>query len=305
MSRECYVEKKFNRQNELLIQFMNHLIADYQNQGYVLTVRQLYYQLVAQAVVENTLQSYKRVAGLINDAKLAGLIDWDAIEDRTREFLVKPHWASGGEIIRTAASSYGEDMWNNQESRVFVIIEKEALVGVLQRVCNTYDVPILAARGYPSGTVLRDFAESHLLPAIHNGQAVRVLHLGDHDPSGIDMTRDLTDRIAMFTYGLVTEYDIDRIALTMDQIDEVRPPENPAKSTDSRFASYRREYGTSSWELDALTPQYLNSLVETHIETHIDRDAWSKKETRVATIKQQLADRAEEQERYELSIEAD
>nr|WP_272887283.1 hypothetical protein [Stutzerimonas stutzeri] len=287
-----------------MIQFMNHLIADYQKQGYVLTVRQLYYQLVAQAVVENTLQSYKRVAGLINDAKLAGLIDWDAIEDRTREFLVNPHWSSGGEIIRTAANSYGEDMWDNQESRVFVIIEKEALVGVLQRACRKFDVPMLAARGYPSGTVLRDFAESHLLPAIKNGQFVRVLHLGDHDPSGIDMTRDLVDRISMFTYGMVTDSDIDRIALTMDQVDEVKPPENPAKSTDSRFASYRREYGTSSWELDALTPQYLNNLVEMHIESHIDPDSWQVKEQRVLTIKQQISARADEQERYEASLES-
>lgn len=303
MSRECYVEKNFSQHNDMLIQFMNHLIEGYQRQGYVLTVRQLYYQLVAQAVVENTLQSYKRVASLINDAKLAGLIEWDAIEDRTREFLVNSHWTSGGQIIRTAADSYLEDMWENQPSRVFVIIEKEALVGVLQRTCRRWDVPILAARGYPSGTVLREFAQRHLLPALSADQSIKILHLGDHDPSGIDMTRDLIDRIEMFTYGHVDTYSIERIALTMDQVEEVKPPENPAKSTDSRFKSYRREYGTSSWELDALTPQYLNQLVENSIEDAIDLEAWDEKQRRVDLIKEQINDRAVEQERYEQSID--
>lgn len=299
MSRECYLHKTFNEANKLLIDFMNSLIRDYQRQGYVLTVRQLYYQLVARDVVENTLQSYKRVAGLINDAKLAGLIDWDAIEDRTREFLVNSHWTSGSELIRAAAQQYGEDMWDNQECRVFVIIEKEALVGVLRGLCRKYDVPILAARGYPSGTVLRDFAQTHLLPAVDAEQHVKVLHLGDHDPSGIDMTRDLIDRLSMFTYGRVDHNNIDRIALEMSQIEELRPPENPAKTTDSRFGEYRKRFGSSSWELDALTPQYLNNLVEQHIEDALDPWAWEQAIKRVKAVKDQLTDRANDQQQCE------
>lgn len=299
MSRECYVEKTFNRKSELLIQFMNHVIREYQRQGYVLTVRQLYYQLVARDVIENTLQSYKRTAATINDAKMAGLIDWDAIEDRTRAFVTGSHWSSGGEIIRGAARGYRVDMWENQPQRVFVIIEKEALLGVLQATCYKLDVPILAARGYPSGTVLREFAQQHLLPAENCGQGITILHLGDHDPSGIDMTRDIIDRMSIFTYGQVSEYNVQRIALNMDQIEELKPPENPAKTTDSRFASYRALYGGSSWELDALSPSYLNELVEDEVLAVVDDDEWERKEDEVRTVKAQLEDRAREQERIE------
>lgn len=298
MTSECYVPKNFNEQNWNLIAYMNGIIGQYQREGYVLTVRQLYYQLVARDVIENTLQSYKRVAGLINDAKLAGYIDWDAIEDRTREFLVNPHWDSGSQLIRAAARGFGKDMWVNQEARVFVIIEKEALVGVLEKTCRQWDVPILAARGYPSGTVLREFAERHLLPNAEH-QSLHILHLGDHDPSGIDMTRDLVERINLFTYEMLDEDNIHRIALTMDQIDEIKPPENPAKTTDSRFKEYRKRYGSSSWELDALTPQYLNELVENHILEHVDQNAWSDKEDEVDSIKLMLEERATEQARHE------
>jgi hypothetical protein len=116
--------------------------------------------------------SYKKTAQLINDGKLAGLIDWDALEDCTRNFISP----------MTAA---------NKGKRVFVIIEKEALVGVLQRTCNERDIPLLAARGYPSGSVLREFAINQLIRATRKGQECHVIHLGDHDHSGIDMSRDL------------------------------------------------------------------------------------------------------------------
>jgi hypothetical protein len=299
MSRECYIEKNFNRQSMALINYMNMIVREYQSQGYVLTVRQLYYQLVARDVIENTLQSYKRTASLINDAKLAGLIDWDAIEDRTRAFVTGSHWTTGSSIIRGAAAGFRIDMWENQPQRVFVIIEKEALLGVLQKTCYELDVPILAARGYPSGTVLREFAQNHLLPAEACGQGVTILHLGDHDPSGIDMTRDIIDRMSLFTYGGVSEYNVQRLALNMDQIEELKPPENPAKSTDSRFAGYRKLFGTSSWELDALSPSFLNELIEDEILATVNEDQWDADKRRVAEIKMQLEDRAREQEALE------
>lgn len=302
MATECYVPKNFKDDSWNLIAVMNGIVSEYQRQGYVLTVRQLYYQLVARDHIENTLQSYKRVAGVINDAKLAGLIDWDAIEDRTREFLVNNHWTSGSELIRAAARQYKEDMWLNQECRLFVIIEKEALVGVLEDLCRRYDVPLLAARGYPSGTVLREFAQLHLLPAIEDGKYIRILHLGDHDPSGIDMSRDITERLSLFTYGGVGAEEVERIALNMEQVREVRPPENPAKSTDSRFREYRKRFGTSSWELDALSPSYLNNLVEQHITFHLDDSAWLDRKQQVEEVRKMLNDRAADQDLAEMEL---
>ena len=292
MGKVCYTPKNFNAANQALIDFMNRVVRSYQDDGYDLTVRQLYYQLVARDVIPNNLQEYKRIAGIINDAKLAGQMDWDAIVDRTREFITQPHWETGADIVEACVRSYDQDRWANQDVRVFVVVEKEALVGVLSRTCKKYDVPLLAARGYPSGTVLRAFAEEQLLPAIHEDKSIIILHLGDHDPSGIDMTRDLRERLELFTYGQVGHGEVHRIALTMDQVDEIRPPENPAKLTDSRVGEYIKRFGSSSWELDALSPQYLNDLLEEHITDQIDNGSWAEIQEEVDDVKARLGDMA-------------
>lgn len=272
------------------IKLVNEIVREYMAQGYVLTVRQLYYQLVARGHIENTERSYKRTTNMVNDARLAGLVDWDAIEDRTREFIRRGRWESGGAILEAVARQFHMDAWAGQEKRVFVIVEKEALAGVLEGVCHKYDMPLLAARGYPSGTVLREFALSDLITARRSDQTPVILHLGDHDPSGIDMSRDLTDRLELFAETRRIEFK--RIALNMDQIEEQQPPPNPAKTADSRFEAYMQEHGDESWELDALTPEYLSTLVETNVKEHIDTDTWEEREAEISRIRERLEDTA-------------
>lgn len=288
MAREAFVEINFKRASEKMIQKINEIVAEYQAGGYVMTVRQLYYQLVSRDVIENTLQSYKRLASLVNDARLAGRLDWDAIEDRTRDFVRRSHWRSGGHILRNVADQFHMDMWETQERRVFVVVEKEALVGVLERVCHKWDVPLLAARGYPSASVLYDFAQRDLEG---EGMDALVLHLGDHDPSGIDMSRDLIDRITMFTRS--DNFELRRIALNLDQVREKKPPPNPAKTSDARFEEYARRFGEKSWELDALPPDYLVKLVEKHITPEIDDDAWTERVEEIEDVKSRLREVAE------------
>jgi hypothetical protein len=289
MATEKYRYFNFADSTLALIDTMNEIIEAYVAKGFMLTIRQLYYQLVARDVVENTQKSYKRVTSIANDARLAGLMDWDAIEDRTRDFVRRTRWRNGQQILEAAASSFHVDMWKLQPRRVFVIIEKEALVGVLTPTCNTLDVPILAARGYPSCTVLRDFALEDIVPTIDE-QEITILHLGDHDPSGIDMTRDLTERVSLFTRQSV---ELVRLALTMDQIHDRKPPPNPAKTTDSRFQQYMEQFGDESWELDALPPEYLVDLVEREIRERIDEAQWEADERRVADVQRRIRKAAE------------
>lgn len=299
MTTQCYLEKKFTVESLNLIETMNTIVREYVAQGYRLTVRQLYYQLVARAVVPNTEQSYKRITGIVNDAKLAGLMDWEAIEDRTREFIRRTRWESAAEIVRASARSFHMDMWVGQDTRVFVIVEKEALAGVLERACSAFDVPLLAARGYPSGTVLREFCVADLADALQEGQSVRILHCGDHDPSGIDMTRDLEERIRLFTEEFGGTVNLSRIALTMDQIDDQKPPPNPAKTTDARFASYQARYGSESWELDALKPDYLDKLVRKHIRAEINSKTWKAREVMIEALREKLTETADNFEENE------
>jgi hypothetical protein len=95
-----------------------------------------------------------------------------------------------------------------------------------------------------------------------------IFHLGDHDPSGIDMSRDISDRLKMFNASVKVE----RIALNMKQIKKYNPPPSPAKTTDSRYQNYIDEYGFDSWELDALSPDIIENLITTNIEKYVDFD---------------------------------
>jgi hypothetical protein len=293
MSKQVYIPKNFSDKAMLLIKQADLIIREYVQQGYRLTVRQLYYQLVARGIIENTERSYKKITVLVNDAKLAGYLDWDAIEDRTREFIDRPHWTTGAQLLESAANQFHMDMWEHQDDRVFVIVEKEALVGVLQSTCRAYDVPLLAARGYPSGTVLREFCKRDIQKAVNSGQHSVVIHLGDHDPSGLDMTRDLEERINLFNPSLHGIVELRRIALTWEQIQDQSPPPNPAKTTDSRFSAYANQYGDESWELDALSPTFLNDLVISEIEKSIDQEKWDEREEEINTIKDKIVEFAE------------
>jgi hypothetical protein len=130
---------------------------------------------------------------------------------------------------------------------------------------------LLAARGYSSATLFYEIAKERICPALEDGQEVVLLHLGDHNPSGLDMTRDLQDRLSLYASATV---DVRRVALNMDQVEAFQPPPNPAKESDKRFDAYRREYGDKCWELDALPPEELARLTREAIEEHIDGPRW-------------------------------
>jgi hypothetical protein len=247
----------------------NEIITEYKRQGFELTLRQLYYQFVSRALIANSMREYKNLGDIINDARLAGLVDWNAIVDRTRNLQSMAHWSSPSEIIRACASQYHVDLWEDQPRRVEVWIEKDALVGVIEKVCKEYDVAYFSCRGYTSQSEMW-VAAMRLKEYTDNGQTPLVLHLGDHDPSGKDMTRDITDRLSEFSGSSV---EIRRLALNMPQITQYNPPPNPAKITDSRAEGYIAEFGAESWELDALEPSVIGELIRAAITEVIDLDA--------------------------------
>lgn len=272
MPKICYQEKNFRPASLALIQQSNTILNDMRARGYQLTLRQLYYQLVATGVIPNTPKSYDNLGALINDARLAGIVDWLHIEDRTRSLRALSSWDGPESIIQSAAASYHRDWWKGQNTRVEVWIEKDALVGVIETVCNEFDIPYFSCRGYTSQSEMWSAAQRIMRRQRIEGQDTHILHLGDHDPSGIDMTRDITERLAMFcTHHGLNAPEVERIALTMAQIEEYNPPPNPAKLSDSRCAGYIDQYGDESWELDALTPEVIEELIRTHVQEHIDK----------------------------------
>lgn len=287
--KERYRDKDFTAASLEVIRTANEIIEEYVAQGFVLTLRQIYYQFVARDLLPNVPQSYKRLGGIVSDGRLAGKIDWDHIEDRTRALRANSHWLNPEDIIEGCVHSYGITKWNDQEYWPEVWIEKDALVGVIEGVCGELDVPYFSCRGYTSQSSMHN-AAIRLMYRENKGYKTIIFHLGDHDPSGLDMTRDIEDRLLMFG----STVDVRRIALNMDQIEELNPPPNPAKITDSRSEQYILEHGDNSWELDALEPAYMVNLVRDQIEAVRDRDKWDvmvEKENQEKKMLQAVADR--------------
>lgn len=272
--KEAFIEKNFKERTLKTIAQANQIIEAYQAQGYMLTVRQLYYQFVSRDLIPNNQREYNKLKKTISDARLAGLIDWSAIEDRTRYLRKNSHWDSPAAILDSAIKSFAIDKWEAQPYRPEVWIEKDALIGVIEDTCTTYDVPYFACRGYSSQSEQYK-AALRVRRNQRDEQTTVILHLGDHDPSGLDMTRDNLDRLKMLSkYGSV---EVIRLALNYDQVEAYNPPANPTKLTDSRATNYIEAHGHSSWELDALDPTTINALLVDYIERYRDPDKWTDK----------------------------
>lgn len=250
----------------------NSICREYAAQGYDLTLRQLYYQFVARGWLANNQRNYKSLGTTVDKARRAGLMDWNFIVDRTRNLRGLFTYEDPVGIVQAMQDDYHVDLWEGQDTRVEVWVEKEALAGVVQRAAQSRGVNYFSCRGYVSQSEMHSAARRHARYE-RGGQDVVVIHLGDHDPSGIDMTRDMQERLELF--GANTT--IRRIALNRDQIDRYNPPPNPAKLTDSRVGGYIARYGSSSWELDALNPDTLAALITDEIDSHMDRDLYEER----------------------------
>lgn len=301
-----YIPKNFAAKTIAMIHEANYIIEEFQAQGFDLTLRQLYYQLVARDLfpddrrfgwtgkkwvkdehgTKNAFPNYKWLGGILNDARLAGVVDWDAIVDRTRVLKSNPHWNSPHDILEAVSKQYLENRWENQPIRPEVWIEKDALVGVIAGICTSYDVPYFSCRGYSSQSAMHEAGAGRIDSYAEHGQRVLIIHLADHDPSGIHMTKDIRDRLGLFAPE--ADLTVHRVALTMEQVETFNPPPNPAKTTDSRAAAYIEEYGDESWELDALPPAEIVALIEHELDQIIDPDTWDDDDERIKAHREDL-----------------
>jgi hypothetical protein len=271
-----YRDCNFKGERLAIIDQANDIIATYRAQGYTLTLRQLYYQFVSRDLIPNTERSYKNLGSAISDGRDAGMIDWDAIEDRGRgvsQWLIEEDEKS---VLDMIEYRFALDFWQRQNCYIEVWVEKDALSSVIERACRKRSVPYMACKGYLSASEAWRAGQRFEDAADAGAERLVMIHLGDHDPSGIDMTRDNADRLALYSRG--ADIEIRRIALNMDQVRRYNPPENPAKVTDTRAADYIRKYGQHSWELDALEPSILEELIEREVSDLIDEEIWEETE---------------------------
>lgn len=295
----------------LVLNDASGIVEEYHAAGFTMTIRQLYYQMVARDLfpkewerngTTNNPHSYKKFVAILGKARLAGLVDWEAIEDRNREVSQLAHWESPKDILLSAARQFRLDKWDNQPKYVELWCEKDALSNVLEPVARKWDVCYMANKGYSSLSAMYEAARKRFEDRLAAGKEVAIIYLGDHDPSGIDMTRDVQDRMTLFLgdyFDSVFPFPVVRAALNMDQIKTHHPPENFAKPTDSRFGNYYDQFGETSWELDALPPDVLADIAEREIEKLVDLDLFEEVVSKERAFKSRLQQYAEEIENGE------
>jgi hypothetical protein len=249
-----------------------------------LTVRQIYYRLVSAPfrLIPNTRSSYSSFDQILIKARECGDIDWTRIEDRSREVMENSDlfWYSSPEefvegmveTLRGSWSNYSKPMWETQSIFPVIVVEKDALSAFFKDVANGYRVIVFPSRGYSSFTKVKELID--VFDNYPDHEKI-ILHFSDHDPSGLDMTKDWKIRLAK--YGELSDIEVKRIALNIDQVKAYQLAPNPVKMADPRAKSYVSQYGQECWELDAVPPNQLQRMIREAIEDNIDLEEWNKR----------------------------
>lgn len=280
-----------------LVQYADKIIKEYQEQNLSLTLRQLYYQLVSRDVIPNKVEEYNRLGDVVSRGRRGGFLEWGAIEDRIRRPQVPQEFDSLEDLLDVATRAYRLPRMKGQRFHVELWVEKDALAGVLAPIANEYHIPLMVNRGYSSTSAMKEAGERVRETCLRmRAEEAIIFYLGDFDPSGEDMVRDISDRLGEYMnegrlvikddtakhgmrlesrherYSRASWVDlrVEKIGLTMEQIQEHRPPPNPAKQNDPRFKKFKEEHGDQSWEVDALPPTVLRDIIVEALEGVID-----------------------------------
>lgn len=259
---------------EEYVRATNDIISQYEMQ---LTVRQIFYRLVSNGFIKNTINSYKLFDRMITRGRERGDIDARSIIDRARQTIGGDHgYASVRDFVRTKISElkdtdqYTKRIWDSQPQYVEAWVEKDALATIFSSIANGYRVVTYPSRGYSSYTKVYEAINNRF--SVYDDRPITILHFSDHDPSGLNMTDDIQSRLSR--YG--SHAKVKRIALTYQQVRQFGLEPMPTKLNDSRQKEYSLQYGNQCWELDALPPNELQNIIRDAIKSHIDVSRWNK-----------------------------
>ena len=245
--------------------------------------------------------SYKRLSRIMVKAREQEDVPVNCLEDRSRRILGRGDtgYDSAEDYLKQKLSglqdswkSFSMPMWEDQPVYLLISLEKDALSRLVSRVGNKYSVRTFPTRGYPSFSYVQTMA--NYMQTRLAGKPTVVLYFGDFDPSGVDIERDLEDRLGR--YG-AENFKVKRIALTVDQIKEHRLPPMPVKRSDARAEGFMAEHGDKSVELDALDPNLLQRTVEKAIRSNINVRRWNARRRKIEELQNWIKDKLEDIEK--------
>lgn len=279
MPHITYTSYKPQSRTLFLIEKATQVLNKYAKQGYRLTLKQLFYQFVKEGLIENTIKSYESLSKAISNGRDAGLIDWDMIVDRKRPVTKRRHWENAEEFMQSAASMFACDIWSGQDVRCEVWVEKESLIQVVEKAASPFGVTAMSSQGYISTSAAWSAAQRMLNSECNEW---KIIHLADHDPSGIHLTEDIKTRMEMYVrpyedHHEETSIEVERIGLNYAQAAKYKLPANVANESDNRFVPYKEVYGEECWELDAMEPMAIEKMIVKEIEKTVTNKAQMKR----------------------------
>jgi hypothetical protein len=232
-----------------------------------MTVRQVFYQLVARGVVERTEAQYQRtVIRLMTEMRKCRQLPYELVIDESRRVRITQTFDNVRDAIEHTAECYRRSALAQAGAYVEVWSEKDALAGAIWDVTSEYDVPLMVSRGMPSLTLVHRSA-LEVQRAAEHGKRSFVYQFGDHDPSGVLIPKSLEENLGEMCEQLRCPPPIvTRVALTEAQIKRYRLPTRPTKRDGNTHAA---NFRGDSVELDALPPRVLRDMVREVIEKHV------------------------------------
>lgn len=266
-----------------LLDQVNQVLEDYRAQLPV-TARQVYYRLVARFDFDKTEKAYKRLLETLNRARRAGLVPMDSIRDDGSTARGLHRYDDAQDFIdstKAYAKVFELDLQLDQPAYVEVLCEAAGMVPQLNRVASRYGIPVRSSGGFDSTTV------KHSLGRIYGemGKPVIVLHVGDLDPSGEHIHRNLNEDVGAFTSYYGGELTVERIAVTAEHQQTYNLPTGVPKKDDAREFPY-----DFTVQAEALPPDVLATIVREAIERNIDMDVWQQAVDRQAELRDQLVE---------------
>jgi hypothetical protein len=277
-----------------IVEAVNTILGKY---NYPLTLRQVYYRLVAGQVIVNTKNAYKRLSEILVNAREKNDVDDTRMEDRARQVIeANKGYSSPAEFIklmtayfRSLGSTYRADLWSDQDNYVELWVEKDALSRAFEEFARPNRITLCPSRGYSSYTYIKREAVDDRFASVDPRKQIVILHFSDHDPSGLNMTDDLQARFKRYARGRSIE--VRRVALTIKQVKDYKLIPNPTKVADPRSRSYVAKFGNRCWELDALDPDLLRATIRGAIIGCIDMDKWENIKAREKRDRRKLEER--------------
>jgi hypothetical protein len=232
-------------------------------------------------------KSYDKVQRALRNAREAGEMPWEAVDDSLRKLQNTHHgYRDLSHFLGRVKHMYRRDKWQSQPRQIEVWAEKDTIRGTIEPVVNRYDCEWQINRGYGSLTALFKAAERIA------ARPTTILYIGDHDPSGCHMWQEAIDwiRDRLHPYASQSNLLTERIAVTDEDWHVL--PRLPINVKDSRAKDYARRFGPEVVEVEALPPEALQERLDAAIVRHLDVDAWNNEVAIEDAEDEQLADLA-------------